>query len=124
MGRWDEGDDFVTRSRRVVDDQLMKDIIGDARRGDIHGRAAVIPQSKASQTEEPKNRSGWVEPSPLRSPEGLEHVDRLVDQQDRIDAAARAHQMGLSYSEWLKLSEQDIANRKAQQQLREKGGRK
>lgn len=31
--------------------------------------------------------TGWVEPRPLEAPPGIEHVDRLVDAQDRIDRA-------------------------------------
>jgi hypothetical protein len=116
--QWDTGgDDWLRRSLKACGNDVMRDIVGDSRRGDIHARAPMIPTPKAKgqQSEEPQDRSGWRDPVPLRSPEGIELVDRLVDQQDRIDAAARAHQMGLSYSEWQKLSEKDIANRKDQQ---------
>ena len=114
--RWDSGDDWARRSRGVCDDKLMADIVGDSRRGDIHGRASVIPQPKAQQTAEPpRSNNGWVEPAKLRPPEGVALVDSLVDAQDRRDAIARAHEMGLSYAEWQKLSEKDIADRKAQQ---------
>jgi hypothetical protein len=114
MGTYDSGDDWLRRSLKACPNDVMRDIVGDARRGDIHARAPVIPQ-KTSQTAEPQDRSGWRDPVPLRSPEGIEHVDRLVDQQDRIDATARARQLGLSHEEWARLSEKDIANHKAQQ---------
>jgi hypothetical protein len=58
---------------------------------------------------------------PLRSPEGIELVDRLVDQQDRIDAAARARQLGLSPEEWARLSEADLKARKEQQAKKAEG---
>jgi hypothetical protein len=124
--QWDaERDDWIRRSRRVVDDQLMRDIVGDARRGDIHGRASMIPQPKATsqRSEEPQKpyTHGWVEPPKIKPPEGIEHVDRLVDMQDKIDAAARARQMGLSHEEWARLSEKDIANHKAQQAKKAEG---
>jgi hypothetical protein len=119
--QWDTGgDDWVRRSRRVCDDKLMADIVGDSRRGDIHARASVIPPPKAtsqqSEATPQKPTHGWVDPVPLRSPPGLEHVDRLVDQQDRRDAIARAHEMGLSYAEWQKLSEKDLKDRQAQKE--------
>jgi hypothetical protein len=37
-------------------------------------------------TQRPRG-TGWVEPRPLEAPPGIEHVDRLVDAQDRIDRA-------------------------------------
>jgi hypothetical protein len=129
--QWDmERDDWIRRSRRVVDDQLMKDIVGDSQRGDIHGRASVIPppKAKAQQSEEPQKpyTHGWVEPPKIKPPEGIEHVDRLVDMQDKLDAAARARQLGLSHEEWSRLSEADLKARKEQQEkkLKDKGSQK
>jgi hypothetical protein len=51
-------------------------------------------------------------------------MDRMMDQQDRIDAAARARQLGLSHDEWARLSEKDVAARREQQALKEKGSKK
>jgi hypothetical protein len=119
--RWASGDAWLQRSQGACDNATMKAIIEDNRRGgDIHGRASVIPKA-SKQSEEPQDRSGWREATPIKPPEGVALVDKLVDAQDRLDAVARAHQMGLSYSEWQKLSEKDIEARKAQQKLREKG---
>ena len=116
MGQYDSGDSWVRRSLGACSNDVMKDIVADSRRGDIHARASVIPQPKAQQTAEPpRSNNGWVEPAKLRPPEGVALVDSLVDAQDRRDAIARAHEMGLSYAEWQKLSEKDIADRKAQQ---------
>ena len=113
--RWDSGEDWATRSQGACPDDLMKQIVEDNRRGgDIHGRASVIPQPKATsqQTAEPQDRSGWRDPVPLRSPEGIELVDRLVDMQDKLDAAVRARQLGLSHEQWAKLSERDLKDRR------------
>ena len=119
--QWDSGDDWTKRSREACPDDLMKQIVEDNRRGgDIHGRASVIPKA-SQQTAEPQDRSGWHDPVPLRSPEGIELVDRLVDQQDRIDAAARARQLGLSPEEWARLSEADLKARKEQQAKKAEG---
>jgi hypothetical protein len=100
-----------------VPTDLVRQIAEDARRGDIHGRAGMIPQPKATsqQTETPADRSGWRDAPAIKPPEGVALVDKLVDMQDRLDAAARARQLGLSPEEWARLSEKDIANHKAQQ---------
>jgi hypothetical protein len=110
--QWDSGDPWVQRSLGACPDDLMKAIVADNRGGPS---TYSSPLPKASQQSEamPQNRSGWVDPVPLRSPEGLEHVDRLVDQQDRLDAAARARQLGLSHEEWARLSEKDLKDRQA-----------
>ena len=115
--RWDSGDDWVRRSREACPDDLMKAIIEDNRRGgDIHGRASVIPKASQQTAEPPRSQNGWVDPPKIRPPEGVALIDKLVDQQDRRDAIARAHEMGLSYAEWQKLSEQDLKDRQAQKE--------
>jgi hypothetical protein len=127
MGQWDSGeDDWVRRSRRVCDDQLMKDIVGDSRRGDIHARASVIPQKTNQTAEPPRSENGWVDPPKIKPPEGVALVDKLVDMQDKLDAAARARQLGLSPEEWARLSEADLKARKEQQErkLKDKGPQK
>ena len=119
--RWASGDAWLQRSQGACDNATMKAIIEDNRRGgDIHGRASVIPKA-SKQSEEPQDRSGWREATPIKPPEGVALVDKLVDAQDRLDAVARAHQMGLSYSEWQKLSEKDIEARKEQQAKKVEG---
>ena len=95
--QWDSGDDWTKRSREACPDDLMKQIVEDNRRGgDIHGRASVIPPPKASQQSE-------------------------ATPQDRIDAAARARQLGLSPEEWARLSEADLKARKEQQAKKAEG---
>ncbi|MGA8802595.1 MAG: hypothetical protein WB614_22765, partial [Pseudolabrys sp.] len=52
-------------------------------------RAFQQQRSVTSSPAEPQRPrgTGWVEPRPLEAPPGIEHVDRLVDAQDRIDRA-------------------------------------
>jgi hypothetical protein len=115
--QFDSGDDWAARSQAACPDSLMKQIVEDSRRGgDIHARKSAGPPPKAGQSAEPQDRSGWRDPLPLRSPDGIEHVDRLVDMQDKLDAAARARQLGLSHAEWARLSEADLKARKAAQE--------
>jgi hypothetical protein len=120
MGQFDSGDSWVRRSLGACNNDLMRQIVEDNRRGgDIHGRASVIPQkakAKEQSEEPPRSQNGWVDPPKIRPPEGVALVDKLVDQQDRRDAIARAHEMGLSYAEWQKLSEQDLKDRQAQKE--------
>ena len=113
-GRWDTGGaDWAQRSQGACDNATMKAIIEDNRRGgDIHGRASAGPPPKAASQPEPQNRTGWVDPPKIRPPEGIEQVDRLVDMQDKLDAAARARQLGLSHEQWAKLSERDLKDRR------------
>jgi hypothetical protein len=89
---------------KAVDDKLMRDIVGDFRSYDPSpGKAGpastVVPVGSAKAIDGgdgAKHRgSGWTEPPSIdnwRAP-GLEHMDRLMDQQDRIDRAARAREL-------------------------------
>jgi hypothetical protein len=135
-----ERDDWIRRSRRVCDDQLLRDIVND-HRGDVSTYSSPIAKPKGQQSEEPKNRTGWVDPPKVDQwkPPGIEHIDRMMDQADAIDRAERirqlaetealrraeaelkARQLGLSHEEWARLSEKDIVARKEQQKLKEKG---
>jgi hypothetical protein len=120
--RWDSGEDWATRSQGVCDDKLMADIVNDNRGGpSTYSSPLPKPKATSQQSEEPQDRSGWRDAVPLRSPDGLQHVDRLVDMQDKLDAAARARQLGLSHEEWMRLSEADLKARKEQQEKKQKG---
>jgi hypothetical protein len=55
----------------------------------------VGPQHRPVNAEATTDRSGWVEAKSIdswRAP-GLEHMDRMMDQQDAIDRAARVREM-------------------------------
>src|SRR5215469_15317228 len=77
---------YKVRASNAVGDRLIKDIVADARRG-ISQSASMIPDRQRSSAEAQQG-NGWVEPAPLKPPAGIEHIDRLVAQQDRADCAA------------------------------------
>jgi hypothetical protein len=136
---WDmPGDDWIRRARRVADDDLLRQIVED-NRAPLTPRSAIPPTQAKAEAPKPY-RYGWTDAAPLPRPEGIEHVDALVDAQDAVDKAERvrklaqtealrraeaelkARQLGLSHEEWARLSEKDIAARK-EQQLKKTGGK-
>src|SRR5262245_40296442 len=65
----------------AVPEALMRDLRADALKPNpVTGGAA--PQSQPVQ-----RGSGWVKPNPIESPPGIEHCDRMMDEQDRLDRA-------------------------------------
>jgi hypothetical protein len=141
MGQWDSGDDWLRRSLKACPNDVMRDIINDNRGPDIHSRASAGPAQKTNQTDTPTDRSGWVDPVPLRSPPGVDLIDQMVSAQDQRDLLQRAKEMaatkharqmaeeklaeamGLSHADWSRMSEADLKARKEQQEkkLRDKG---
>jgi hypothetical protein len=90
---------WVRDLTRVVNDQQMRDIVNDFRRGPappgptlpsvrVMGAGTVVDgDSKPTAG----NGSGWCDSPEIknwRAP-GIEHVDRLLDQADAIDKAER-----------------------------------
>jgi hypothetical protein len=73
------------------------------------------PVDHSAITDQPG--SGWTEPTPLRSPDGINYVDALVFQQDVADLEARGRQeaaaLGISLADWVKMQ---IEARKAAQE--------
>jgi hypothetical protein len=100
----------------------MRQIVEDNRGGPPTYSSPIPPAKRQQQSEEPQKpyTHGWVDPAPLRQPEGIEHVDRLVDMQDKLDAAQRARQLGLSPEEWARLSEKDLKDRQARKEKADK----
>src|SRR6516162_10241305 len=98
MGQWDEGPSWVARSRRIVDDKLMRDIIAD-NAGDRPTSGSMIPSAPSRVTPVGSGRvvdagtdapvsgpgSGWADSPQLRQPDGVALVDQLVAQQDLAD---------------------------------------
>ena len=90
---------------RAVDDKLMRDLVNDFRNYSPvprpEGPAATVRVTSAgavaSGDDGAKHRgSGWTEPPSIdswRAP-GLEIMNRLVDEQDAIDKAKRALELG------------------------------
>jgi hypothetical protein len=92
----------------VVDDKLMRSIVDDFRRGppppgptlpkvSVQGAGVVKdvdPGPKYRPYQEAQG-GGWVKPPQVddwRAP-GLREMDRMMDQQDAIDRAARAREL-------------------------------
>ena len=124
--QWDmERDDWIRRSRRVVDDQLMKDIVGDSQRGDIHGRASVIPppKAKAQQSEEPQKpyTHGWVEPPKIKPPEGIDLIDSMVSAQDERDLLQRAKEMAAAQHARKMMAEAELQRSEEEKQAKAMG---
>jgi hypothetical protein len=124
MGQWDQGDSWVRRSLKACPNDLMRQIVAD-NAGDRPTYSSPLPKPKASQpSEEPQDRSGWRDAQALKSPDGVSLVDQLVDQQDLLDFAARARELaaasGLSYGDWLKLTEQQLRDRRERREKADK----
>jgi hypothetical protein len=68
----------------AVPDHLMTDLRSDARRPNAVTGGATAPSQPVQRG------SGWVSPAPLTPPPGIEHCDRMMDEQDRIDRAELA----------------------------------
>jgi hypothetical protein len=66
---------------KAVPDSLMADIVADARRG-ISQSASMLPDQRSKPVE---RGTGWVEPRPLRPPDGAE-PGGLIDQMCEADA--------------------------------------
>src|SRR5262245_19130318 len=68
-----------------VDDALVRDLVSDFRLG------PSPPSSMAAKpaTSEPKKGTGWQAAAPLEQPPGIDLMDAMMDQQDKIDKAER-----------------------------------
>jgi hypothetical protein len=77
LGR-SEQSEMQRAMQRACDDATLRAIVNDH-------RTSVFGQSEAPSNV--KVGSGWVEPKPLRPPEGVEHCDRIADAFDRRDRA-------------------------------------
>jgi hypothetical protein len=70
---------------KVVPESLMRGLRADAQKPNPVTCGPPQPQSQPV-----KRGSGWVDPRPLEPPPGIEHCDRLVDEQDKVDRAELA----------------------------------
>jgi hypothetical protein len=87
-------DAYKVRAANAVGDRLVADLVADAYRG-ISQSASMIPPSR--EPAKPKG-NGWVEASPLKSPD-TRWVDRQLDAQDKLDRAAALRQR--MESDWI-----------------------
>jgi hypothetical protein len=78
----------VMEMARAVPDSLMRDIVKDFWKG------VARPSSMAAQQPVQKG-TGWVTPAPLRSPPGVELIDRMMATDDKRWRAERAKEFGV-----------------------------
>src|SRR5262245_52434524 len=68
----------------AVPESVMRGLRADAQKPNpVTGQAA--PQSQQVE-----RGSGWREAIPIQSPPGIEHCDRMMDEQDKVDRAELA----------------------------------
>jgi hypothetical protein len=73
---------------KAVPDSLMRSLREDARRPN-----PVNPSTASQPTSQVQRGSGWAKPIPIESPPGIDLMDRMMDQQDRIDRAELAFRL-------------------------------
>jgi hypothetical protein len=104
--------EWVKDMRRVVDDKLVKQLVEDFRSYNPSPRSlsppATVQVVGAGRVAEPDpgvahrpanaTNSGWTEPPKVNDwkPPGVEHMDRMMDEQDRLDRAARIRMLGMA----------------------------
>jgi hypothetical protein len=85
--------EYIRDLTGAVPDKLVKQIAEDFRSYNPHPTQA--PSAKvtvqgagkvvtAGESEVPQSRSGWRDSAPLKQPEGLQYVDAMLDEEDRI----------------------------------------
>src|SRR5215469_15410581 len=74
---------YQVRANRAVPDSLIRDIVGDSRRGPA-APSSLASHSQSSEPERPAS-GGAVE---VRPPAGIDYIDRMCAEQDRADRAA------------------------------------
>ena len=73
---------------KFVPDKVVREIVSDNRRSS--GKPSSLAASNKTEDREPQERgTGCPKERPIRPPEGVEWVDRLCEQQDRLDRRER-----------------------------------
>jgi hypothetical protein len=65
----------------VVDDKLAREIVGDLRSGVGEPGGFLGPEKTVAK----QRGSGWINPTPLTPPSGVEHCDRIADHFAALD---------------------------------------
>ena len=135
--QWDaERDDWLRRSRRACPDSVLRDIVND-NRGDRPTSGSMIPNPPSKVVPVGAGKvvdagpatsggTGWVKPPSIDQwkPDGLSIMDSMMDQQDRIDRAARIRELaGAEHARRLAEAARE-AELKADKALQEKGLKK
>ena len=76
------------KMRLAVPDEVVRDIVGDARRGLSQSQSLLAPD-RAQREPTRKSDRGWVEPRPLQQPPGIALIDAMCEAQDVRDRAKR-----------------------------------
>jgi hypothetical protein len=71
----------------AVPDRLMADIVNDQRRG--VAPASSLASTPGARAPEPRKGTGWVDSAPLKSPPGVDILDRMMDVEDAKDRSER-----------------------------------
>jgi hypothetical protein len=103
--------EYIADLERAVPTDLVRSIVADNRHPihptqDPSARVSVMgagvvktgdvgPQHRPIDPEATTDRSGWRDPPKIDNwrPPGVEHMDRMMDQQDAIDRAARVREL-------------------------------
>jgi hypothetical protein len=64
----------------AIPESVIRGIVADSFKGN-----PITGSSNPQPTSQVQRGSGWAKPIPIESPPGIEHCDRMMDQQDRID---------------------------------------
>jgi hypothetical protein len=75
----------------AVDTKTMQAIVAENRGSGIPAPSSLATSPGAWQPELPRG-TGWIDPLPLRSPPGVDILDRMMDVQDARDKLERIHQ--------------------------------
>jgi hypothetical protein len=97
----------------AVPDSLMADIVRDFR-GGMPQSTSMLPEQ---HTRPVQKGSGWVPERPLRSPDGIEQIDRMVEadtQRQRQEAVAKTVKLNLEMAEDLRRFTEQQAKRDAE----------
>jgi hypothetical protein len=101
MGQYDSGDDWLRRSLKACGNDVMADIVRD-NAGDFPRSGSMIPSKPSKVVPQGAGKvvdagpsSGWVKPPQVdqwKAP-GIDIIDDMVAQQDRVDRAARIREL-------------------------------
>jgi hypothetical protein len=142
-------DAWIRDLQNVADTKLVQSLVEDFRHGIASSGGSMIPGQRPASTvtvvgsgkvqepvlgpkwrpyqepaPEPTDRSGWRDAEALKPPPGVALIDQLVDQQDLADLEARcreqAARMGLPYPDWLKMTQQQLRDRRERKEKADK----
>jgi hypothetical protein len=127
--------EYIRDLAKAVPDQAVKDLVNDFRSYKVepgpalppvrvHGAGNVVDGDSKPTV---GNGSGWANSPELRQPDGLRHIDAMLDEEDRQwraqrirELAGTAHSLALAKA----AAEAEQKATQAEQQPKPKGGQK